>query len=113
MGQTQKLKSVTMGIKPTLYLFIGLFLGVDVRAKGVVPPHRITILYRLIYEVVWLLRYNGTNIAPLNENCPTHTEFFSHDPLRIRSSVRKCNKNFLPLGTQQWWGVAAGYYFSL
>ena len=54
-------------------------------------------IYGMLYEVVWLWRYNGTNMAPRVENFPTPT-FFSHDPLRIHSSVRKCNKKFLALG---------------
>ena len=31
---------------------------------------------------------------------PKPTNFFSRDPLKIHSSIRKCNKKFLPLGTQ-------------
>ena len=38
MGKIQKLKILAMGSKPTLYLFIGMFVGVVVRGKVVVPP---------------------------------------------------------------------------
>ena len=31
---------------------------------------------------------------------PTPTNFFSRDPLKIHSSIRKYNKKILPLGTQ-------------
>ena len=68
MAQTLKMKILTMGSKPTLYLFIGMFVGVVVRDKVVGPPERITMIYRTIYEVVWLWRYNGTNMAPQHEN---------------------------------------------
>ena len=97
MGQIVKLKIVCMGSKPTLQLFIGMIVGVVVREKVVVPPERITMIYGALYEDVWLWRYNGTNMAPQHENFPTRLpNFFSHDPLRIHSSVRKCNKNFWP-----------------
>ena len=99
MGQTLKLKIVWVCSKPTLLLFIGMFVGVVVREKVVVPPVRIIRIYGALYEVIWLWRYSDTNMDPQHENFPTHTEFFfSHDPLRIHSSVRKCNKKFLALG---------------
>ena len=38
MDQIVKLKIMTMGSKPTLLVFIGMFVGVDVREIVVVPP---------------------------------------------------------------------------
>ena len=38
IGQTLKPKIVCMGSKPTLLVFIGMFVGVDVREIVVVPP---------------------------------------------------------------------------
>ena len=38
MGETLKRKILTMGSKSTLLVFIGMFVGVDVREIVVVPP---------------------------------------------------------------------------
>ena len=38
MSKISKPKIVTMGSKPTLLVFIGMFVGVDVREIVVVPP---------------------------------------------------------------------------
>ena len=68
MSQTLKLKIVCMGIKPTVYLFIGMFVGVVVRGKFFGLLARIIMTYRMIYEVVWFWRYNGRNMAHEHEN---------------------------------------------
>ena len=68
IDQTLKLKILTMSIKPTLYRFIAMFVGVVVREKVVVPLRRITSIYSVFSEVVWLWIYNGTNMAPQHEN---------------------------------------------
>ena len=78
MSKISKPKIVTMGSKPTLLLFIGMFVGVDVREIVVVPPERIIMIYGGLYEVIWLWRYSDTNMAPQHENFPTPTEFFFH-----------------------------------
>ena len=76
-----------------------MFVGVVVREKVVGPPERNTMKYGALYEVVWLWRYRGTNIAPRHEKrLQREGEFFFNDPNRIRSSVRKSNKKFLPWG---------------
>ena len=97
-----------------------MFVGVVVRGKVVVPPARITMIYGALYEVVWLWRYSGANMAPRHEKFLQRVgEFFfslefalvsenaikifclvggGDHPPRIRSSFRKCNKKFLPYG---------------
>ena len=37
-----------------------------------------------------------------------YRNFISHDPLKIRSSIRKCNKKILPLGTQHLVNLGGG-----
>ena len=71
------------------------------------------VLYGLLSEVLWWLRYNDTNMVP-GQLFPNRTEIFSGDPLRIRSSIRKDNKKLLPLGTQHLenfllWGESTPY----
>ena len=68
MDQIVKLKIMTMGSKPTLLVFIGMFVGVDLREIVVVPPERIIMIYDALYEDVWLWRYSDGNMAPQHEN---------------------------------------------
>ena len=44
MDQTLKLKILCMGRKPTMQLFIGIFVGVVVREIVVLPPERIKMI---------------------------------------------------------------------
>ncbi|KAF0138264.1 MAG: hypothetical protein FD143_3693 [Ignavibacteria bacterium] len=62
-------------------------------------------IYGALYEDVWLWRYSAANMAPRHEKYLQRVgefffffPFFFHCPLRIRSSVRKSNKKFLPWG---------------
>ena len=76
-----------------------MFVGVVIREKVVVPPVVITMIYGALYKVVWLWRYGAANMAPRHEKFLQRVgDFFFDDPLRIRSSVRKSNKKFLPCG---------------
>ena len=67
MGKIPKLKIVSMGSNPTLQLLIGMFIGVVVREKDGVPPAKITMLYGILYEIVWLWRYCDGKMAPRHE----------------------------------------------
>ena len=68
MCQIPKLKTVWVGRKQTLSLFIGMFVGVLLRETDVLPLGRITMLYCSLSEVAWMCRYNDGNMAPRNEN---------------------------------------------
>ena len=94
-----------------------MFVGVLVREQAVVPPARIRKVYGALYEVVWLLRYSDTNMAPRHENFPTPTELFFHTTLLEFALVSEnAIKKFCPLGPNTWkifgWG-GAGHYFSV
>ena len=82
-----------------------MFVGVVVREQVVVPPERITMIYGALYEDMWLWRYTERNMAPQHEKFSHAYRFFFHVPLRIHSSVRKCNKKILPFGL---WTAAEG-----
>ena len=76
-----------------------MFVGVVARGKVVVTPARITMIYGALYEDVWLWRYSGKKWVPGMKNiCKGWVFCFFNDPNRIRSSVRKSNKKFLPWG---------------
>ena len=55
-----------------------MFVGVIVREKVVGPPERSTMIYGTIYEMIWLWRYNGTNMAPPHENFSHAYRIFFH-----------------------------------
>ena len=95
-----------------------MFLGVLARGKVVLPPVRNMRLYGALYDDLWLWRYNDANMDPRHERfLQSVGEIFFNDPLRIRSSVRKCNKKYLPGGVEihhpPGWGGTTLFEFAL
>ena len=69
-------------------------VGVLVRETVVVPPARITRIYGALYDAYACGDTVTETWLPGMKIFNTPTEFFSHEALRIRSSVRKCNQKF-------------------
>ena len=99
-----------MDSKPNLQLFIGMFVGVVVREKDVGPPAKITMLYGLLYEVVWLWRYSDGKWLPGMKNFPTPTKFFYMTLLKFTLVSKNAIKIFCPLGpnTENFWVGGGG-----
>ena len=102
IGKMQKVLNFQMGIKPTYHPFPRAFLGVVVIDIVVVLPERNKTIDKLLYDMQCLRRTSGINIGYRAGVIPYPDtwKILGGPAATFHSSIRKCKKKFLPLGTQ-------------